>query len=248
MRMLHELSQHDDSVFITLTYSEETLPNNASLKKSDLQKFFKRIRKELAKSGRNIRYFACGEYGDTFGRPHYHAIVFGLSLRPDDKNLVSYKWPFGHVHYGLAEVDSIRYVAQYIDKKYSGDLAQQEYSDKGRDPVFRISSLGLGKTYLEQHGEQIRKMGKCTVKGVVHSLPRYYIHKLGIDTEVLKQAAQIQAAEDYEKHTGLNLDPDIAYKVRPAAEITQYQKAKADQRKQKEIDLSAKVALKRKKL
>ena len=52
-------------------------------------------------------------------------------------------WPCS---FGTAEPDSIGYVAQYIDKKFTGDLAKQEYDDKGRQPVFKVCSLGIGKS------------------------------------------------------------------------------------------------------
>ena len=59
-------------------------------------------------------------------------------------------------------------------------------------------------------------MGYCTVKGVMHSLPRYYLNRLGIDPALYRQTAQLLACEQYEEATGLHLDPDIAYHVRPA--------------------------------
>ena len=99
MRMLHELSDYEDAVFVTLTYDEDHIPSNHSLKKSDLQKWFKRVRKEI--EPKKIRYFACGEYGDKTQRPHYHAIIFGLSLRADDKMVMQSKWPMGRLHYVL---------------------------------------------------------------------------------------------------------------------------------------------------
>ena len=34
MRMLHELSDYDDAVFVTLTYDEDHIPSNHSLKKA----------------------------------------------------------------------------------------------------------------------------------------------------------------------------------------------------------------------
>jgi len=79
LRMLHELDEHEDSIFITLTYDEDNVPENMSLRKADLQKFFKRLRKALG--DRTIKYFACGEYGDKTERLHYHSIIFGLSLK-----------------------------------------------------------------------------------------------------------------------------------------------------------------------
>ena len=33
MRMLHELSDYEDAVFVTLTYDEDHIPSNHSLKK-----------------------------------------------------------------------------------------------------------------------------------------------------------------------------------------------------------------------
>ena len=56
------------------------------------------------------------------------------------------------------------------------------------------------------------------------------------------------AAESYEAVTGLNIDPDIAYRVRPASEVTQYMKTQQDKREQKRIDGETKVRLKRRKL
>lgn len=248
MRMLHELESYDCAVFVTLTYDDEHLPEHGSLVVSDLQKFFKRLRKECQKVGKNIRYFACGEYGDRYGRPHYHAIIFGLSQSKADKVIMDSKWSFGNVFYGSAEPDSIRYVAQYVDKKYSGDLAKQEYEDKKRAPVFRVSSHGLGKKYIDKNRKQITEMGYCTVKGVMHSLPRYYLNRLGIDPALYRQTARLLACEQYEEATGLHLDPDIAYHVRPASEYTKYAKEQEAKRKQSDQNKSAKVALKKRKL
>ena len=248
MRMIHELEDFDCAVFVTLTYDDEHLPENASLVVSDLQKYFKRLRKECDKFGKRIRYFACGEYGDRFGRPHYHAIIFGLSQSKSDKDIMESKWPYGRLCFGSAEPDSIRYVAQYIDKKYSGDLAKTEYEEKKRAPVFRIASLGLGKNYIQKNRDQITQMGYCTVRGVMHSLPRYYLNKLGIDPVLYRDMAKQKAAEDYEDATGLNIDPDIAYRVRPASEYTEYAKKQEAKRKQSDLNKKARVALKKRKL
>lgn len=74
MRLLLEMRRYEYSYFVTLTYSNLTLPRNENgvptLSKSDLQKFFKRLRKRIS-----FKYFAVGEYGEDKGRPHYHAII-----------------------------------------------------------------------------------------------------------------------------------------------------------------------------
>ena len=49
MRVIHELSGYKDAVFLTLTYSDEFLPDHGSLVVADLQKFIKRLRKQYAK-------------------------------------------------------------------------------------------------------------------------------------------------------------------------------------------------------
>lgn len=267
MRCLHELSQFRDAVFVTLTYNNENLPvASPSAHRRDLgnynfpvvgtlvvdhlQKFFKRLRKEVSsRAGFNkIRYYACGEYGDNFGRPHYHAIIFGLSLRKPDKDIVKAKWPYGCVYFGTATAHSISYVAQYIDKKYTGDKAEDEYYDKGRAPIFKICSLGIGKQFLLENREQLVQMGYCTVGGRVHSFPRYYLEKLGIDMVEYRNDAKFRAAEAYEEATGLNLDPDIAYRVRPADEVRSYQIREKQKREQAEVNTNARLAAKRRKL
>ena len=60
---------------MTLTYDEKNLPDR--LKKEHLQKFIRNLRDD----GKEIKYFACGEYGDTTNRPHYHMCIFGSDFR-----------------------------------------------------------------------------------------------------------------------------------------------------------------------
>ena len=76
IRCYHESKCHVFNSFITLTYSDEKLPPRSELVKSDLQKFFKRLRDK----GYVFRYFACGEYGPLHGRPHYHLLLLMSAL------------------------------------------------------------------------------------------------------------------------------------------------------------------------
>lgn len=205
--MLHELGYHKESCFITLTYSDDNLPFSSSLRKRHLQLYLKRLRKNIG--NRRIKYFAVGEYGEISERPHYHAIIFGLGLR--DADIIRSAWNYADwsvrsirdKSVGLAEPDSIRYVAQYIDKKLSGGEAHEQYNCRGREPVFRLISNGIGSSYCRDTGEQIRTNGYITVNGVKSSVPRYYINKLELDTEQLKERAKYVDAEEVEKHTGL---------------------------------------------
>lgn len=246
LRLIHELSYHEDSIFITLTYAPEYIPENNSLKKTDLQKYFKRLRKDL--NGRKIKYFACGEYGDQTKRPHYHAIIFGMSLSKEDKKLLQENWPKGMLHYGLAEKDSIRYVAQYIDKKFSGAQAQREYQEKLRTPVFKLSSLGLGKAFAEENKQRIIK-DKCIHRnGVKMSIPRYYLKKLGIDTAEFIDHAVESEAQEIEDLTGINMSDFEAYNKISAKDYAVMDDKRKKRRQQNDSNIKGKIRLKERKL
>ena len=123
---------HRDNMFITLTYDEHHLPFGRTLVLEDYQKFMKRLRK---KAGQGIRFFHCGEYGETTLRPHYHALLFGVDM--PDKQLFRQKkgvslytsklleelWPFGFSTVGAVTYQSAAYTARYIMKKQTGDLS-----------------------------------------------------------------------------------------------------------------------------
>ena len=93
MRIKHEESLWDRNCFITLTYEDKHLPrkgNSTTLIKKDFQDFMKRLREPNEsldwEPPKPIRYYHCGEYGDQFGRPHYHAILFNTNF-PDLKQI-----------------------------------------------------------------------------------------------------------------------------------------------------------------
>jgi len=136
LRLMHEAALHLDNCFITLTYADENVPIGGTLVKQDFQKFMKRLRK---KTPERIRYYMCGEYGDTFGRPHYHAILFGKTFndlvelkRIDGAPLYTSKsladtWGKGHVTVGDVTFESAAYVAKYCLKKVTGEAAHEHY-------------------------------------------------------------------------------------------------------------------------
>jgi len=192
-RCVHESAFHEHNAFVTLTYNKENLPPDKSLSKRELQLFFKRLRKNLDYfHGRRIKYYACGEYGqekDEYGvpkeRPHYHAIIFGISPWGDDKREVEEAWGKGFIYTGTVTYDSARYVAEYINKQYNGELAKRVYGE--RQIPFKIGSTGLGKRYAEQESERIKKGLGLTVRGHHVTVPRYYMQKAGVsDSEKIR--------------------------------------------------------------
>lgn len=76
-RMILELDHSKKAVFLTLTYNDDHLPVKCqvttgqmemTLQKRDLTLFFKRLRKFF--KGKELRYYAVGEYGSHTLRPH----------------------------------------------------------------------------------------------------------------------------------------------------------------------------------
>ena len=151
-----------------MTYREEDLPGD--LRKRDLVNYFKRLRRD----GAVFKYFAVGEYGEKYGRPHYHAIIFGLGVK--DERLKE-NWPFGFIKTGTVTVDSCMYVAGYIQKKLSGLKAKLAYGD--RQAPFSIMSKGLGFDWMESNSKLLVDKVGLTLNGKPMSLPRYYRKKLG---------------------------------------------------------------------
>lgn len=253
MRCLHEMDMYDDSIFVTLTYDDDYLPPNSSLVKADLQKFFKRLRKRHESK---IRYFACGEYGSRTQRPHYHAIIFGMSLATEDRGHIMDSWPFcdwsnpviRSKSFGLAEPDSISYVAQYIDKKFSGDLAEVEYAGKNREPVFKLSSLGIGRGFCDAHADSIRASGSLNYRGKIVSLPRYYLDRLGIPSDLHKDEILEDERDEVESVTGMHLTADELYISGRVGQVRSYQDRTQAGKKQHDANLHARIALKSKKL
>lgn len=77
-----EASLYDENWFLTLTYDDAKFSSGVaprSLDKQHLKDFVISMRKYCAYNGASFRFFACGEYGDEFERPHYHMSIFGLS-------------------------------------------------------------------------------------------------------------------------------------------------------------------------
>jgi len=171
IRMLHEIQGHKDSSFITLTYADEHLPIRGSdlrgiLVKSDLQKFWKRLRKHY--KGREIKYYACGEYGDKTSRPHYHSILFGL--RPTEEEL-SEIWQLGRVDVGSATTESIRYVSGYVSKK----LGLSDYENSDRPAPFQNCSQGMGLQWAQENFLDVLRDTCIKFNGKHLPVPRAYL-------------------------------------------------------------------------
>lgn len=136
MRFGHEASLYESNLFCSLTYDNQHVPQDFSVKLRDYQLVVKRMRKHF---GRSIRFGGCGEYGDTTGRPHYHFGFFNLDFA-DKKRVgerggypiyrsetLSALWPFGSHEIGKLTHESGGYIARYVFKKMTGERADSHY-------------------------------------------------------------------------------------------------------------------------
>ena len=195
LRITQEASFHEKSSFLTLTYSDRNLPTHNSLRKKDLQDFFKRLR---FFSEKKLRYYACGEYGTQTLRPHYHICLFGEDFASDRKlykktregfplfnsQSLSDRWPFGHAVIGDLTFETAAYTARYVTKKITGDKASEHYGL--REPEFSIMSRrpGIGTDWAKKNLIDIER-GLCYSGGSLHKTPKFY-HKLINEKKLLK--------------------------------------------------------------
>jgi len=200
VRCVHEASLYDNNCFITLTYDNAHLPKSGSLEMEEFQKFMKRLRKRF---GEGIRFFHCGEYGEKFGRPHYHACLFNFDF--EDKVLwqqrngtnlyisesLSELWPFGFSTIGDVTFESAAYVARYIMKKVTGAAATEHYLKLGnygeilaeRRPEYITMSRrpGIGKPWLDKYKADVYPHDFVVMDGRKMKPPKYYDCRFEID-------------------------------------------------------------------
>lgn len=202
-RCVHEASLHAENCAVTLTYAPENLPALGQLVYRDFQLFMKR----LIKSRGPTRFYMGGEYGeepyapyfDKFGRPHFHALLFGY--RPRDlqqwqksnsgtwlyrSKSLEKLWPYGHSLVGEADYHTAAYIARYIMKKVNGDLAKIHYQRTDPEtgeivmmqPEFCHMSLkngAIGVPWLKKYHRDVYTHDRLILRGGKEgSTPRAY--------------------------------------------------------------------------
>lgn len=221
-RLLLEASCHSSNQFVTLTYEDSQLPTQlipgrptlksigthpavalqpGTLSKTDLQRFFKRLRKIG-----NFRYYAVGEYGEKAGRPHYHALLFGSDF--SDEELKS-SWTHGHIHQGDVTAASITYCVEYLIKYRN---KKDEMLDLRREPEFGVMSRmpGIGQFALPEIRRGVLslpplKNGTLLIPdtfrlgGKDHPMPRFLRRQLEDEGFVSSRKALLEASHDPEE-------------------------------------------------
>lgn len=151
------------------TYGEPDHEKAAYLTYSDVQKYFKLLRRH----GYPLRYLVVGEYGSLKGRAHWHIIIFwqkrvppGITydkrfmhyrvnedgeLQFDESGRVSLFWPHGVSFFTTADYKAVRYNCKYINKDIGADERQSHYSMSKKPP--------LGSQYFSELAERYAAKG-----------------------------------------------------------------------------------------
>ena len=202
-RCILEAQYHSRSMFLTITYDDDNVPHSCypdletgeikdilTLSSKDFTLFIKRLRYYYSERfNKEFRFFACGEYGSTTLRPHYHAIIFGLEL--DDlkevkqshtgfplyqSDLVDKAWNKGFVLLSDNTWETSAYTARYIMKKQKGE-GSSVYEEFNIEPEFvRMSRMpGIAKQYYDDHKHDIYKHDEIILQnGKVVKPPKYF--------------------------------------------------------------------------
>lgn len=195
MRCMHEKRFHNFAWFVTLTYDDEHLPKDGSLRKSDFQNFCKRLRFHK----HPFRFYMCGEYGELNRRPHYHMILYGMTFEDmkfyktaGEASLYTSKelegiWQNGFAVIGDVTFESCAYVARYVVDKITGPKSEDwyswvddygvvhsvlpEYNDMSRRP-------GIGTAYFNKYGAEVYAHDSVVIRGREVRPPRFYDTKM----------------------------------------------------------------------
>ena len=190
-RCIAETKKSGAPFFIALTYGRELDENNlqsggsdhlrsALLTYSDVQKYFKRLRKGHKINGKWVRYpcryFAVGEYGSAKGRAHWHLLVWWLGAVPPHEpstrdNPVRFNEPFWFHGFSTWEplgqdAENTSAACLYVCKYINKDIGKAE-----RQGQIRLSKLPLiGAAFLHERAGQFVAQG-LSPRDLFYSFP-----------------------------------------------------------------------------
>lgn len=209
-RILEEAKVTRLTAFITFTYSDDKLPYSDSgiptLVPDHLTTLNKNLRYDLSyqdpynpKKKISYRFFACGEYGDQFERPHMHMLFFynGPLDHEQLEEIIRKRWTYGFIEY---EVGITAGRAKYC-AKYSMKQVGYDYGDC-QPPFARMSRMpGLGKKFLDTiNSDVLRKLDIWHVhdyQGTPYNMPRYYKDRIYSEQEREQHSLLVEQLKNF---------------------------------------------------
>lgn len=190
IRALFEAKNYCNVSFLTLTYDEKNVPlehGDYTLNKKQVQQYIARVKEQIRREYKAVdfKYFIAGEYGEQLFRPHYHLILLTNNIRLDD--YFRKAWIYGNVDYQQSDdrLKSIFYTTGCVQKKF-GQYTISPYSEN----PFCLYSKGLGRSYYEEHKQELFEDGFLRFNGIKYALPRYYKKLLARDNYDIKGKAK----------------------------------------------------------
>lgn len=165
--------------FITLTYQPKYVKRVAdgrlSLRFTDVQKFFKKLRKAKYYA----KYICVGEYGGQTKRPHYHVLLWSDCPAHTFERYWTTKEGhlLGQIHIGRISMQSAMYTLKYI-------IQPKQKAEGGIEKTRAQFSRGLGLNYLSSAVYNYHTMDyenpvfTSRIDGRKLALPRYYRQKI----------------------------------------------------------------------
>lgn len=203
--MLEAESWPEGSHFITLTYDNENL-GDKDLVHADWVQFMKDFRAEHCQAKhsiypmklrkgkirqksitfKKIKQVMCGEYGDTFGRKHFHGIIFnhnftdmeftgqyskkGFPIHTSKK--LQEIWGKGRVQVEKIHFDLALYVGSYI----TDNTETENYGHKKKQ--YGRFGNGIGETWIKKYWKEVLAVGSIKTLNGDYRIPRYFSNKI----------------------------------------------------------------------
>lgn len=167
-RCIAESHHASKALAVTLTYGDDAADHSSVLVYADFQKFMKRLRRK----GYVVRYIVAGEYGSTFGRAHWHAILFFYGKYPEavslakerepwqvfyprrkDDPLARIQWaPWEHGFSWIEEpsYEAFRYVLKYALKQEEKDVSVGHLAMSKKPPLGDAHFRQLAADHVKQ--------------------------------------------------------------------------------------------------
>lgn len=225
VRCMCEAQMYDENSFVTLTYNDDYLPSDGSVRRKELQNFMKRLRNRM---GKDIRFFGCGEYGEKYTRPHYHVCLFGCDFHDKEifrgskakgnKDLLYVSkdlgkvWKKGFHTIGRVNFKTAGYVARYVTKKHFGKWKDFMYD--GLEPEFALMSRGqkkggkggIGKSWLKKYWSDCYPKDFIMIDGKRFRVPKYFDDvMMKINPEMIKWVKAKRELEGFKAVPETNL-------------------------------------------
>ena len=198
--------------FCTFTYDPEYY--DGFVHKSDLQKFFKKLRHY-----EDFTYYAIGEYGTHTFRGHAHAVIFFKSLpinctTDDLHELLCSLWSKGFISVSRATYRRLNYVLHYHTRPKEPAPGLK---------TFQMFSKGLGIDFIDDKLiDYLVSTKKTTINdfnGNTYVIPRYYRKKL------LEQGFKVDAPQKVFDSDNWKKRISRTFKTDKMFEISEFRKA-----------------------